>query len=129
VQLGYVIVYVEDVASALTFYEQAFGFERALLHESGQFGQLETGATALAFTSHELGRTAVPVPYTPLSADSVPVGIEITLLTTDVDGAFARAVRTGAVPMSEPHDEPWGQRVSYVRDPFGTMVGIASPVS
>lgn len=127
-QLGYVIVYVGDVAQALNFYESAFGMTRALLHESGQFGQLNTGTTALAFTSHELGATAVPERYTPLDPASPPVGMEITLLTEEVDAAYERAVAAGATPMSEPHDEPWGQRVAYVRDPFGTLVGIATPV-
>lgn len=126
--LGYVIVYVPDVEAALTFYEDAFDLPRALLHESGQFGQLETGATALAFTSHDLGKVAVPVPYSELDPAAAPVGMEITLVTDDVDSAFARALAAGAAPLSEPHDESWGQRVSYVRDPFGTLVGIASPM-
>jgi lactoylglutathione lyase len=126
--LGYVIVYVQDVAEALNFYEEAFGMRRALLHESGQFGQLETGQTSLAFTSHELGKSAVPQPYQALDASAAPVGMEITLLTREVDAAFERAVAAGAEPMSDPHDEPWGQRVCYVRDPFGTLVGIATPM-
>ncbi len=127
-QLGYVIVYVDDVGEALRFYEEAFGLTRALLHESGQFGQLSTGETSLAFTSHELGAAAVPVPYAALDARAAPVGMEITLLTDGVDAAFGRAVAAGAAPLSEPHDEPWGQRVCYVRDPFGTLIGIATPM-
>lgn len=128
-ELGYVIVYVADVAAALEFYEHAFGLPRKLLHESGDFGEVETEEGArLAFTSHRLGATAVPVPYTPLDASTPPVGFELTLLTAEVDEAFAAAVRAGAAPLAEPHDEPWGQRVSYVRDPFGVLVGIASPM-
>lgn len=128
IQLGYVIVYVEDVPAALQFYEEAFGLPKAFLHESGDFGQLDTGASTLAFTSHRLGATAVPVPYTPLDAAEAPVGMEITLLTHDVDSAFERALRSGAAALSKPHDEPWGQRVAYVRDPFGTLVGVATPM-
>ena len=127
--LGYVLVYVDDVDAALTFYERAFGFERALMHESGQFGQLHTGSTSLAFTSHGLGATAVPVPYTRLDPAAAPVGMEMTLLTAEVDSAYLRAVDAGASPLSEPHDEPWGQRVAYVRDPFGTLIGLATPVT
>ena len=127
-RFGYAIVYVPDVEAALTFYEEAFGFERTFLHESGDFGQLDTGATPLAFTSHRLGATAVPVPYRRVDPADDPAGIEFTLVTPDVDAAFARAVGVGARALSEPHDEPWGQRVSYVRDPFGMLVGIASPM-
>jgi uncharacterized glyoxalase superfamily protein PhnB len=42
-KLGYTILYVVDVASSLSFYERAFGFKRRFLHESGTYGELETG--------------------------------------------------------------------------------------
>lgn len=46
-KLGYTIVYVPDVAASLAFFEQAFGIERRFLHESGMYGELDTGATTL----------------------------------------------------------------------------------
>jgi len=127
-QLGYVIIYVPDVEEAVGFYERAFGVDRAFIHESGDFAQMATGETALAFTSHRLGETAVPVPYTPLDPAVPPAGFEFTLVTPDVTEAFERAVAAGAHPLAEPHDTPWGQTVSYVRDPYGVLVGIASPM-
>ena len=48
------------MAASVDFYERAFGLERRLLHESGQYAELETGATALAFASHELAAENVP---------------------------------------------------------------------
>ena len=39
-----------------------------------------------------------------------------------VDAAFARALEAGCAGLAEPHDEPHGQRIAYVRDPFGTLV-------
>ncbi|MGE8356838.1 MAG: VOC family protein, partial [Microvirgula sp.] len=51
-KFGYTIVYVASVAETLTFYQQAFGFDTRFLHESGEYGELETGGTALAFASH-----------------------------------------------------------------------------
>lgn len=127
-RFGYCIIYVPDPASALAFYEAAFGMTRRLLHESGDFAELETGGTRLAFTSHRLGAQAVPIPYTPLDPHAAPAGFEVTLLADDVDAAFERAVAAGAEALSAPHDEPWGQRVSYVRDPVGVLIGIASPM-
>ena len=47
-KFGYTILYVPDVAASLTFFEKAFGFACRFLHESGAYGELETGATALA---------------------------------------------------------------------------------
>lgn len=127
--LGYVIIYVPDVTEAVAFYEHAFGIERAFVHESGDFAQMATGETALAFTSHRLGATAVPIPYTPLDPALPPAGFEFTLTTPGVHQAYRRAVDAGATAVAEPHDTPWGQTVSYVRDPYGVLVGIATPLS
>lgn len=128
-RLGYIIVYVPDVAVALEFYQRGFGMTQRFVHESGDFGEVESEGARLAFTSHRLGESAVPVQYTRLDPAKPPAGFELTLVTSDVDGAFATAVAAGAAPLAEPHDEPWGQRVSYVRDPFGVLVGIASPMA
>lgn len=54
-KFGYTIVYVSSVEETLAFYKEAFGFETRFLHESGQYGELETGETVLAFASHALG--------------------------------------------------------------------------
>ena len=128
-ELGYAIIYVPDVEEAVAFYEQAFGIERSFIHESGHFAQMGTGQTALAFTSHQLGATAVPVDYTKLNRTMPPAGFEFTLVTPAVKEGFDRAVEAGAEALAEPHDTPWGQTVSYVRDPYGVLIGIASPVA
>jgi hypothetical protein len=54
-KFGYTIVYVPSVSDALAFYEKAFGFQVRFLHESGQYGELESGSTTLAFASHAMG--------------------------------------------------------------------------
>lgn len=48
-EFGYTIVYVSSVADALSFYRDAFGFEIRFLHDSGDYGELNTGETVLAF--------------------------------------------------------------------------------
>jgi lactoylglutathione lyase len=58
-----------------------------------------------------------------------PFNVEIVLVFDDPATAFARAVENGATPLAEPTEKPWGQVVGYVRDPFGTLVEIASPVA
>ena len=40
------------------------------------------------------------------------------------DEAVARLVTSGATPMSEPTDMPWGERVAELRDPDGNLVHI-----
>jgi catechol 2,3-dioxygenase-like lactoylglutathione lyase family enzyme len=43
-QFGYTIIYVPDVAASLAFFTRAVGLARRFLHESGTYGELETGA-------------------------------------------------------------------------------------
>lgn len=77
---AYTIIYVPDVASSLTFFEQAFGLSRRFLHESGDYGELDTGATVLAFASLELGHANLPGGYVAASDSKQPLGVEIALV-------------------------------------------------
>ena len=38
----------------------------------------------------------------------------------EVDAAYQRAVGEGAIPAVPPTDMFWGDRYSWLRDPFGT---------
>lgn len=127
-RFGYTIIYVPDVERAVAFYEQAFGLERRFVHESGSYGELETGGTALAFASHEQAGSNLPGGFTAIEPSAPPVGIEVGLVTDDVGAAYERAVAAGATPLTPPYLKPWGQTVSYVRDLNGVLVEICSPV-
>ena len=126
-KFGYTIVYTDNVNGSIEFFENAFGFKRRFVHESG-YGELETGNTALAFASHDLGKTNLPDGYIK-AKESKPLGIEIALLTEDVQKAYANAIRAGATSITEPLAKPWGQIVAYIRCPDGTLVEICSPVN
>jgi lactoylglutathione lyase len=127
-KLGYTIIYVPDVAASLAFFEEAFGLPRRFLHESGDYGELATGETTLAFASHELGRMNFPAGYVAASQSIQPLGVEIALVTADVEQAHAKALAANALELKAPEAKPWGQVVSYVRYPDGTLVEICSPV-
>lgn len=127
-KLGYTILYVADVASALSFYERAFGFKRRFLHESGAYGELETGETTLSFAAHELGDSNFPGGHVRAGESATPLGMEIGLVTLDVAFAHANALREGAVELSAPVQKPWGQIVSYVRAPDGCLIELCTPV-
>lgn len=127
-KFGYTIIYVPDVDASLTFFETTFGFARRFLHESGTYGELETGETTLAFEAHELGAMNFPEGHVAAHESAKPLGMEIAFVTDDVPGAHASAVRAGALEISAPQAKPWGQVVSYVRCPDGTLVELCSPV-
>ncbi|MDO4795646.1 MAG: VOC family protein [Brachymonas sp.] len=127
-QLGYTIVYVPDVAQSLAFFEQAFGLKRRFLHESGEYGELETGATTLAFASLAMGRSNLPQGFVAASESAQPLGFEIALVTPDVASAHAQALQAGATDIKPPEAKPWGQTVAYVRCPDGVLVELCSPL-
>ncbi len=127
-KFGYTIIYVNKVADALAFYENAFGFEIQFLHESGDYGELKTGATVLAFASLELAEANLGRRCLPISAEAVPTGIELAFVTEDVQSAYQHAVACGATPVREPAEKPWGQVVAYVRAMEGTLIELCTPM-
>ena len=127
-KLAYTIVYVEDVASSLAFFEAAFGLPRRFLHESGAYGELETGATALAFAQHAVARGNLGRDYVAADTSALPLGMELGLACDDVPAAYQRALGAGAHGLSAPATKPWGQVVAYVRCPDGPLVELCTPM-
>ncbi len=127
-KLGYTILYAPDVAASLAFFERAFGLRTRFLHESGTYGELETGETTLAFAAHALGDLNFPGGHVHANASPQPLGMEIALVTDDVAAAHAAALAQGATELAAPSRKPWGQVVSYVRAPDGCLVELCTPV-
>jgi lactoylglutathione lyase len=126
-KLGYVLLYVDSVEAAMNFYEKAFGLSKGFLHESGQYGEMETGDTKLGFVNHQTAESH-NFKYKKITLHQDAPGIEIGLLSNDVELSFEMAVKNGAVPVSKPTKKPWGQIVSYVRDCNGFLAEICSPM-
>lgn len=130
-KFGYAIIYVENVKTALEFYDQAFGFKTRFIHESDpseQYGELDTGDTVLAFASFPVADSILPSGYSKLSELSKPAGFEIAIVTSDVSKTLSSAIAAGAELIKEPQQKPWGQTISYVRAPDGVLVEICTPV-
>ncbi len=124
-RLKYTILYVKDVSKSLDFYQRAFGFETKMLHESGDYGELDTGSTILSFSSlklmSELGKS-------PGQAGRDSPTFEIAFETSDVKTALDRALDAGATLIQDLKEEAWGQTTSYVLDIDNFYIEICSPV-
>lgn len=124
-KLKYTILYVQDVPKTLEFYENAFGFKTKFLHEAGDYGELDTGATTLSFSSlklmKELGKN-------PKTADPAAPIFEIAFETDEVKKWLDQSIKSGATLVQDPQDKPWGQTTSYVSDPNGFLIEICSPI-
>lgn len=121
----YAILYVENVEKTLDFYQQAFGFKKSFLHESGDYGELDTGNTTISFSSlalmNQLGKGAVaPNPSAPV--------FELAFEIDDVPKALHQAVNAGAELVQDAQDMPWGQTIGYVHDLNGFLIEICTPI-
>lgn len=121
----YTILYVENVTRTIDFFEQAFGLQRGMIHESGDYGELDTGATKLAFSSHQLMTELGKSPGRPDASSPV---FEIAFETQDVAASLEKARAAGAKVVQEAREEPWGQTTAYVTDENGYLIEICSPV-
>jgi lactoylglutathione lyase len=126
-RFGYTILYVSDVRATIDFYERAFGVNRRMVKD-GDYGELDTGATVLAFAANEFARriTAVAFDAADLSKPAPP--IEIGFVTEDVEANYRRALAAGAIDVKKPEQKPWGQTVGYLRDLNGFLIEICSPL-
>lgn len=128
-KFGYTIIYVSDVKKSLNFFEKAFGLNQKFIDPSGDYGELETGETTLSFATHSLGNANLPDGYVASDRSAKPLGVEIALVTDPVEIVHQQAISAGAVEIAAPKTKSWGQVVSYVRCPDGTLVELCTPMS
>ncbi len=121
----YTILYIEDVTKTLNFFEKAFGFKQTMLHESGDYGELATGATTLSFSSLKLMSN---IGKNPGRANASSPTFEIAFETNDVAAALAKALEAGATLVQDCQDMPWGQTTAYVSDINGFLIEICTPI-
>jgi lactoylglutathione lyase len=125
----YTIIYVSDVPKSIAFFENAFGFSKKFVDDSGDYGELDTGETTLSFAAHSLGESNLPQGYVAIDSSDKPLGMEIALITDEIESAHQKAIAAGAIEIAAPKAKPWGQIVSYVRCPDGTLVELCTPIS
>jgi lactoylglutathione lyase len=135
-RLAATVIYVADVAQAMRFYTEAFGFKVSFLDSdvqfpgrvegmSYQFGELSIPCGKVQFGTPALG--ALLMPGFPMSAASS--GIELAFYADDVHAAFESAINAGGEALRSPENMPWGQTVAYLRSPEGTYIALCTPLA
>lgn len=108
---------VKKAADALAFYECAFGAK--------ELYRLPTPDGGVAHAEFTIGNTRMYISdeAPDWHAVAMPAGASASCLfsiaTDDCDASFQRALDAGAVPLSEPQDQFWGERSAMIQDPFG----------
>jgi catechol 2,3-dioxygenase-like lactoylglutathione lyase family enzyme len=88
-----VIVFVEDVARSLAFYEDVVGAELDHFDEDGSYGELESG---IGFAAHGHVERHLDLSFHRNEPGGLPSGFELELAIDDVDAVFAKAIDAGA---------------------------------
>lgn len=127
-QFAYTILYVENVATTVVFYEDAFGFERRMMTEEEDYAELQTGGTVLAFANYTLGQSNFPEGFQKSTVQEQPFGIELAFTSETLQEDYDRAVAAGAVVVRPIEQKPWGQQVAYVRDNNGFLIELCTPM-
>lgn len=125
---AYTIWYVEEVEQTVEFYERAFGFQRKFVTPDGDYGELLSGETTIAFAGLDLGRSNFKKGFEAIGRGGKPLGVEMAFATEDIAADFERAVAAGAEVYEAIVEKPWGQQVGYLRDNNGFLIEICTPM-
>jgi lactoylglutathione lyase len=107
------IIGVESVAASRAFYE-ALGFSQTYRFPA----EGEPGYVTMSRGESSLGISALS------AADEDRFGFWVYV--DDVDAMLERLRDFGAQVVSEPEDQPWGERVARVRDADGHLVYLGA---
>jgi PhnB protein len=119
--LGSVTPYLHprSAAQVIDFLKQAFAAEEVARY-ADQSGVIHHAKVRIGDGMIEMGEAHGP--YQPMPS-------AIYLYVPDVDAAHQRAVNAGATVVRIPADQPYGERMSWVTDPFGMHWYISTHLS
>jgi len=115
-----------DTRKAIDFYAKVFGATEKLCMKSpeGRIGHAEivigNSVIMMADEHPEIGAFAAQ------HYGGSPVSLMVYV--DDCDTSYAGAIAAGATSLREPTDQPYGDRMSGVLDPFGYKWWIAHPL-
>ena len=115
-------VYLHPVGAAkmIDFLKLSFGAEEIISHRETPDGPVLHAKIRIGDSVLEMGEAHGPYQALPSM---------LFLYVDDVDAWHQRAVAGGATVIDEPKDQPYGDRVSAVSDPFGNTWYLATHIA
>jgi lactoylglutathione lyase len=121
--LGYVVLFVDDLAAAVEFYTAKVGLPVRLRAEGYVEFAVEGAKFALLSRARAVQMAGAQCAGTPLAGTHEGA---VTILVDDVDRAHAELRGRGVPFLGVPQDRPWGQRTCLFQDPDGHLVELAT---
>jgi PhnB protein len=119
-------LYIRGAAKALDFYKRAFGAREEMRMEApgGKIGHAEIAiGKAHIMLADEMPEMGIRSPDT-LGGTSFSMFVYVE----DVDSFFKRAVEAGATELRPVADQFYGDRMGFLKDPFGHQWGFATHI-
>lgn len=113
---------INEAAQAIEFYQEAFGASVLMRLDmpNGRVGHAEL----------RIGKAVImlgtPCDETALRNPDTHPSVGLHLYVDDVDAQFKQAVDAGAIEVSAPKDQFYGDRSASVKDPFGHLWFLAT---
>jgi PhnB protein len=113
-------VYLHPVRApqVIDFLQRAFGAEEKFRMQSPD-GIVHHAAIRMGDSILEMGEA---------QGKYQPMGTMCYLYVPDVDALYQRAIRAGGTSLTEPKDQPYGDRTAGINDPFGNCWYLATHV-
>ena len=115
-----------NCVEAIAFYTKAFGAKEKLCMPDKEgrtvHAEIEIGDSCIMMSDGGPASEAYP----PAHYGGSPVSI--MLYTGDCDAMYRQAIAAGAVSLREPADQPYGDRMAGVKDPFGYRWWIGTQI-
>ena len=113
---------IDNAAEAIEFYQKAFGATQVMRLDmpDGKVGhaELRIGDSPIMLGS--------PCPEMALRNPDEHTSVGLHLYVSDVDAQYQQAIDAGALSVSEPKDQFYGDRSASVKDPFGHLWFLAT---
>ncbi|MFJ8627203.1 VOC family protein [Kitasatospora sp. NPDC093550] len=117
-------IMIDGAAEAIAFYAEAFGATEHM-RLPGEDGRIMHAEIKVHGATLMLGDADAP--FAPPGAGGPSVALHVYV--PDVDGLTERAVAAGAELLSPPADMFYGARQSMLRDPFGHVWILLTPIA
>jgi lactoylglutathione lyase len=119
-RLGYLILYVSDLAVSIAFYRDIVGLPFRFV-DAG-YAEFATEGTRFALYERRRAEWLTGARVMPGPA------AEAVFVVEDVDGQARRLAESGVALLSGPADRPWGHRTVHIADPDGFVVEFAQEI-
>ncbi len=117
---------LKNCAEAIAFYTKAFGATEKfrMAHPDGAIGhaEIQIGDSVLMMADEAPQMDAYSVEHFGGSP------VSLLIYTADCDAMYAQALAAGAIGLREPADQPYGDRMAGLKDPFGYKWWIATHI-